>query len=98
MWGYSSFAYTQTRDSGRLVSAALSLHFELPELGLTYENCVRYIKELGATHISINVQVSMAHTRDSTLSFTGEELTKMEDVERVLLIAQQHDLNVIFLL
>ena len=62
------------------MSAALSLHFEVPELGLTYENCVRYIKVLGASHISVGIQASMKDIHASSLSFTDQESTKMEDL------------------
>lgn len=88
-------SYAQSKSVEGVNSAALSLHFELPELGLTYENCLQYIKALGASHVAINIQVTMEHTDSSFLRLKGSEVTKIEDVKRVLSMAKTIGLKVI---
>ncbi len=83
------------RMTQRIKSVALSLHFELPELGLTYRRCLEYAKQLGASHVAIVVQAQMTETTSSTLSTQGGESTSMTELKRVIGLAEELSLKVI---
>ena len=76
-------------------SAALSLHFELPELGLSYLDSLKYIKKLGASHVTINVQAVMDTIYSSKLSFSHPEASSFRTLKEVIRQAQTLGLKVI---
>ncbi len=76
-------------------SAALSLHYELPELGFSYKEALHYIKRLGASHVAINVQATMSTIYASNLAFTSSEASSLQVVEHVIQQAQALGLKII---
>ena len=84
---------SQVQESIR--SAALSLHFELPELGLSYIDSLKYIKKLGASHVTINVQAVMETIYSSRLKFSHPEASSFRTLEQVIRQAQTLGLKVI---
>lgn len=76
-------------------SVALSLHFELPELGLTYERCLDHAKDLGASHVTLIVQAQMEEVSSSTIIFEGNESTSIDTLTEVIKLAKSKGLKVI---
>ena len=84
-----------TLNKPPIKSVALSLHFELPELGLTYSRCLDHAIDLGATHVALIVQAQMDHIYASTINLVGAEVTSFSNLERVITLAKARDLKVI---
>ena len=76
-------------------SVALSLHYEIPELGLTYLRCLEYAKQIGASHVTLVVQASMKNIQSSEIRLSGEESTPISVVKKVLHLADKLKLKVI---
>ena len=76
-------------------SVALSLHFEIPELGLTYERCLDHALSLGATHVALVTQARMVDVYASEVIMTGGEATPQETLIRVMKLAKSRGLKVI---
>lgn len=78
-----------------ILSGALSLHGEIPELGLTYQICLERAKSLGLTHIALVVQGHSADIYASSIDLDGPHSTSLSTVRSVAKQAKQLGLGVI---
>lgn len=73
---------------------ALTLYFELPELGMSYEQLLSEIAQEGFTHISVVVQWAQKDTKSSHITAQHPEATSDDTLKRVIKFAHQLNLKV----
>ena len=77
----------EARDSKRsapIKGTALTLYFELPELGMSYEQLLWELSREGFTHVSVVVQWAQQDTRSVELTSKHTEATPDEVLKRVI--------------
>ena len=72
----------------RLVSGALSLHGEIPELGLTYRGILKRAKRLGCSHIALVNQAVLTHVTSSHIRYQDFPATPLPEIRRVANLAK----------
>ena len=93
-----SYGLCEARDPEGLApikGAALTLYFELPELGMSYEQLLWELSQEGFTHVSVVVQWAQQDVRSVTLTSNHTEATPDDVVKRVIQRAHALGLKVL---
>ena len=78
-----------------VLSGAVSLHFEIPELGLTYRRILEHARDLGLTHVALVAQGTMSHVQSSRVELTPPHATPLATLREVARLAKRMGLHVI---
>ena len=84
-----------TPSSPMILSGAMSLHFEIPELGLTYRRVLEHALHLGLTHVALVTQATMSHIRSSHVRLDRPHATPLSTIRQTAELARELGLQVI---
>ena len=85
----------EPQQSRLILSGAVSLHFEIPELGLTYRRVLENAKDLGLTHVALVAQASMSNIHSAIVSLDSPHATSLTTIKQVAELSRSLGLKVI---